>query len=104
MTFLRAPASSTPTTSSLEYTRKTRVARGRWTLSATAWSAEATTTAVGSPLATSMANEGPESTASGRPGTSAAATSVMRRSVSTSRPFVADTKTALFGTRPPASR
>ena len=80
------------------------MARARCTLSATECSAEATTTAVGSARATSSAKEGPERTASGRPGASAAATSVMRWSVSISRPFVAETKMAPSGASPAACR
>ena len=47
ITFLSAPASSTPTTSVLEYARNTGLDTTRCTSSATAGSAEATTTAVG---------------------------------------------------------
>ena len=67
----------------------------------------ATTSAVGRPWATSRANDGPESTATGRPGSRSARSSDMRRPCCGSRPFVADTSSASRGdavARPPASR
>src|SRR3989442_15605671 len=65
MTFLSAPASSTPSMSVAEYTRKNPVENtccARW---ATACSRAAATTAVGWRAYTSRANEGPDSTAIG---------------------------------------
>src|SRR6266513_479432 len=65
MTFLRAPASSTPSTSVAEYTRKNPVENTCWTRWATVCSRAAATTAVGWRAYTSRANEGPDNTAIG---------------------------------------
>src|SRR5436309_7336795 len=64
-TFLSAPASSTPSTSVAEYTRKNAVEKTCCTCWATVCSRAAATTAVGWRAYTSRANEGPESTAIG---------------------------------------
>ncbi len=53
--------------------------------------ADAATTAVGCPAATSAAKLGPDSATTGRPFSSCSATSVMSASVSRSIPFVATT-------------
>src|SRR2546422_2311474 len=65
MTFLSAPASSTPSTSVAEYTRKNPVENTCCTCWATACSRAAATTAVGWRAYTSRANDGPERTAIG---------------------------------------
>src|SRR5438874_8256032 len=65
MTFLRAPASSTPSTSVAEYTRKNPVEKTCCTCWATACARAAATTAVGWRAYTSRANDGPDSTAIG---------------------------------------
>src|SRR6266850_748642 len=65
MTFLSAPASSTPSTSVAEYTRKNAVENTCCTRWATACSRAAATTAVGWRAYTSRANDGPERTAIG---------------------------------------
>src|SRR5438094_2387976 len=65
MTFLSAPASSTPSTSVAEYTRKNPVEKTCCTCWATACSRAAATTAVGWRAYTSRANDGPDSTAIG---------------------------------------
>src|SRR5947208_393476 len=65
MTFLSAPASSTPSTSVAEYTRKNPVENTCCTRWATVCSRAAATTAVGWRAYTSRANEGPDSTAIG---------------------------------------
>src|SRR5947208_12174419 len=65
MTFLSAPASSTPSMSVAEYTRKNPVENTCWTRWATVCSRAAATTAVGWRAYTSRANEGPDSTAIG---------------------------------------
>src|SRR6266550_850097 len=65
MTFLSAPASSTPSTSVAEYTRKNPVENTCWTRWATVCSRAAATTAVGWRAYTSRANEGPDNTAIG---------------------------------------
>src|SRR5207302_6907784 len=65
MTFLSAPASSTPSMSVAEYTRKNPVENTCWARWATACSRAAATTAVGWRAYTSRANEGPDSTAIG---------------------------------------
>src|SRR5436309_8658655 len=67
MTFLSAPASSTPSTSVAEYTRKNPVEKTCCTCWATACSRAAATTAVGWRAYTSRANDGPDSTAIGAP-------------------------------------
>ena len=56
ITFFSEPPSSTPITSSLEYARKLRLETARCTASATASSAEATTTVVGWPSAAGEAS------------------------------------------------
>src|SRR5438552_2871003 len=63
MTFLSAPASSTPSMSVAEYTRKNPVENTCWTRWATVCSRAAATTAVGWRAYTSRANEGPDNTA-----------------------------------------
>src|SRR5258706_798721 len=65
MTFLSAPASSTPSTSVAEYTRKNAVENTCCTRCATACSRAAATTAVGWRAYTSRANDGPERKAIG---------------------------------------
>src|SRR5213593_4112626 len=65
MTFLSAPASSTPSTSVAEYTRKNPVEKTCCTCWATGCSRAAATTAVGWRAYTSRANDGPDSTAIG---------------------------------------
>src|SRR5256885_154906 len=65
MTFLSAPASSTPSMSVAEYTRKNPVENTCWTRWATVCSRAAATTAVGWRAYTSRANEGPDNTAIG---------------------------------------
>src|SRR5437763_2790977 len=67
ITFLSAPANSTPSTSVAEYTRKKAVEKTCCTRWATAWSRAAATTAVGWCVYTSCANDGPDSTATGVP-------------------------------------
>src|SRR3989475_8889880 len=67
MTFLSAPASSTPSTSVAEYTRKNPVEKTCCTCWATACSRAAATTAVGWRAYTSWAKDGPDSTAISRP-------------------------------------
>ena len=98
MTFFTAPPSSTPVTSTLVYSRNVGPENSSCTLAVSSRSAEAITTAVGSLLATSRANEGPESAAT--PGvnfteTTCAMSSVIRSRVLSSRPLVALTKTIL---------
>src|SRR6267143_2562749 len=83
MTFLSAPASSTPSTSVAEYTRKNPVENTCCTRWATACSRAAATTAVGWRAYTSRANDGPDRTAIGVSfGSTAASThdGVVRRS------------------------
>src|SRR5437867_4551885 len=86
MTFLSAPASSTPSTSVAEYTRKNPVENTCCTRWAVVCSRAAATTAVGWRPYTSRANDAPESTAIGVPLESASASTqdgVVRRSAPT---------------------
>ncbi len=64
-TFLSAPAISTPMTSVLVLTRRLLLANSRCTRTASFTSSDAATMAVGRPCMSSMANDGPESTARG---------------------------------------
>ena len=96
MTFFTAPPSCTPIKSGLLYTRKLLPqCSSCWRSSEKAWSVDASEIAVGRPAASSLANVGPEITASGIsvPSTSRA-TSCNRRPVSASSPFVAHTMRA----------
>ena len=96
MTFLVAAQSSTPTTSSLAYTRKAGEMSACWSSTASSESALATTVAAGSPSPISSAWFGPERTATGRSRTS----SERRRPLSGSSPFVSTST----GQRPGSSR
>ncbi len=86
-TFLRAPASSHPTTSSLRYTRNDP-SRGVLEGSATAWSSMAITLAAAWPARISLARLGPVRAAHGWPGASIPTTWLMRRRVPGSSPLV----------------
>ena len=98
ITFFIAPASSTPSTSSLRVQAEIRCGKfllqlgGERRIAATR-----RTTAVGSPRAASSANDGPESTAirgASEAGITSAITSLMRLCVAGSSPFVALTTIA----------
>ena len=90
MTFFIAPPISTPTTSSLAYSRKRSDRKSCCTAATASARRPATTTAVGTPRATSAAKLGPESTVTGRaPPTSSAMTSDIRSRVPSSIPFAA---------------
>ncbi len=67
MGFLTAPQNSTPTTSSLVYTRKVSLVIAAWSASVSASSAAAITVAEGMSLLTSSAWLGPESAAAPAP-------------------------------------
>mmetsp|Transcript_15132 Transcript_15132/g.49235 ORF Transcript_15132/g.49235 Transcript_15132/m.49235 type:complete len:206 (+) Transcript_15132:1140-1757(+) len=67
-TFLRAPPSSTPTTSCDAYTRKRGVLKANCNSTASARCFDATTTAVGCCWTICAANDGPDSTANRIPG------------------------------------
>ncbi len=97
ITFLIAPAISTPTRSRLVYTLNRSVIRRRWASIALGACAEAATTVVGISRATSSAWLGPESAATRTPGTSPPITSDIRIRVSVSIPF-----DALMTSGPPA--
>ena len=89
-TFLSAPPISTPATSSVAYSRSDGPRNSCWTRRAASADGDATTTAVGSPAATSAANVGPDSTATGRVGpASSAITCDIGKSVPCSRPLAA---------------
>ena len=94
--FLTAPHSSTPTTSSFVYGRKYDDAQAFATSCAVASLLDATTVAVGCRWAISRARFGPETTATRDAGMSnaSATTSLIRRSVDSSTPFISDTATA----------
>ena len=95
MTFFSAAPSSTPTGSSLVYSRSEGPANAPWISRASSASADAITTAAGSPRAISRAKVGPERAATRggnlRPTTSATIP-VMRSRVVFSIPLVALTK------------
>jgi hypothetical protein len=93
MTFFIAPHSSHPTTSGFVYTRKNGAMNRDWRLSAVASSTHATTEADGIRRTTSRARLGPDTTAIrlGSRSASSAITSVIRRRVSCSMPFVSET-------------
>src|SRR5258705_13797184 len=91
-TFLTDPPISTPIGSEFVYKRKLDPEKALWTWLAASLSVEATTSAVGSPAATSLAKVGPESTevlGGNRVPVSWRVTSGMRRSEPVFRPFVA---------------
>jgi hypothetical protein len=95
MMFLSAPPISTPTTSSVPYSRKYGARNSACTRSTTCGSREAIDTAVGSSRASSIAKLGPDSTATRAAGAhSCSITSEMRNSVWPSSPFVALTTVA----------
>ncbi len=94
ITFLSAPPSSTPMTSSFVYTRKLGELSARCTRVAASGRSEAATTAVGWPCATSRAKSGPDSATTGTPGSSSRRTSVITLRLPRSIPFVATTATA----------
>jgi len=93
-TFFTQPPISHPTTSPEVYGRNVFEWNASWTCFAIRSQRAATVTAVGSPLATSFAKEGPESTArygcSGT-GSTSSSTSLMVMSVSSSMPFATQT-------------
>ncbi len=89
ITFFNAPPISTPTTSSLPYTRRKRPRNSSCTSATVRASAAATTTAVGMPLATSDAKLGPDRTATGHASPTASPSSCdMRSNVPSSSPLV----------------
>ena len=98
-TFLSAPHSSTPTRSLLTYSRNRRRPRRAWTRAASASSSAATTADAGSPRAISRARFGPDSAAIRRGSTppASAMTSLIRRSVPSSRPLTTETRSAAGG-------
>ena len=81
--FLTAPQNSTPTTSSLVYTRKVSLVTAAWSATAIASSAAAITVADGMSRPTSSAWLGPERAAAGDP-VSSSMTCVGRFSVPSS--------------------
>ena len=98
--FFSAPPSSTPTTSSFVYTRNRGSLNSRCTVSTSAASFEAIVIAVGSPRATSLANDGPLSAPirgwnSPPLAITCEITSVMRNRVFSSKPLVALTNMIL---------
>src|SRR5207302_4729466 len=96
-------ASSTPSTSVAEYTRKKAVEKTCCTRWATAWSRAAATTAVGCRAYTSCANDGPDSTATGVPfGSTSPSTQDGVVSRSGSSPLDTLTTSAPRTRRPPA--
>src|SRR5690606_13176893 len=89
MTFLPAPPSSHPTTSTLVYTRNVPPMHAFWIATARSWSVHATTVAAGSPWAMGTARFGPDTTTTcccGTPVTSTM-TSLIRLSVPSSTPL-----------------
>ncbi len=107
ITFLTDPPSSVPTTSGLVYGRKYGVRQACWTRRAVSASVHATTVAAGCRCMISRARFGPDTTATRLSGTRAtsATTSLMRRMVPSSMPFMRLTSTASGGSssRQPAS-
>ena len=95
ITFLSAPPSSTPTTSSLVYTRNAAALMAPCTSFAASSEELAATTAVGCPCATSAAKLGPLTATTSCPSASCATTSVIKANVSRSIPLVATDNTAL---------
>jgi hypothetical protein len=88
MTFLSAPPSSQPMTSSLVYTRNVGPMKRDWMSRATASSPIATTVAVGWPATISATRLGPVMTPVVLVGEISATTSVIRARVSCSIPLV----------------
>ncbi len=94
ITFLTAPPSSTPITSSLVYTLKNGVTKTFCTNAATSGSADAAVTTVGTFFATSLPKLGPDKTASlflNVPGSTSSSTPVIVRCVLFSIPLDAET-------------
>ena len=96
MTFLKAPPSSTPTTSGFTYTRKYGTENNRWSLSARFSSTHATTDADGCRLTISLARFGPDTAAtrSSVRSPDSISTSLIRLSESCSMPFTSETTEA----------
>ena len=88
-TFFIAPPSSAPSTSPPEYARRFGACSRLASCCANAASSECTVTALGRPAATSLANDGPVTTAAGRPGSRSATSSCRKRPVPGSKPLVA---------------
>ena len=92
-TFLTAPPTSAPTTSSLKYGRNAGRAIAGASRRHCSWPPpQASVTAVGSPAATSCANVGPDSTAISLAGAASRATSCMARPVPASIPLAHSTR------------
>ncbi len=88
-TFFIAPPSSAPAMSLPVYARNVGACSICATLFANAASAECTVSAVGSPSATSRANDGPVTTAAACCGKRSATSSCRKRPETGSKPFVA---------------
>ena len=99
MTFFTAPPTSTPNTSVFVYGRKYVVRQTCCSFSATPSSAQATTLAAGCRRAISFARFGPDTTAmrSGPAPVTSAMTSLIRRVVPSSIPFIRLTRTQSGG-------